>query len=158
MPRVRVSIAGLMGVVLVVALGLMAMRSGSYTWASAVLLLTCGLLSLGIVGMACGGTGERAWWVGFCVFGWGYLATTLWPHSPYFGGEGSPPLVLLQSLMVALGVHWPAIFAGFGEDWASPPPFAIVAHSFWSLLCRPPRRNAVPFPLRPTDRLIDSSR
>ncbi len=122
-----------MGVVLVVALGLMAMRSGSYTWASAVLLVTCGLLSFGIVGIACGGTGARAWWVGFCVFGWGYLAsTTLWPHMSRFGDEWSRTLVLLQSLMLALGVHWPAIFEGFVEDWTAPP-FAAVAHSFWSL-------------------------
>ncbi len=46
----RMTIARMMGGVLVVAVGLAALRSGSHIWAGAVFLLACGVLSLAAVG------------------------------------------------------------------------------------------------------------
>jgi hypothetical protein len=71
--KTRLSIAGLMGVVLVASLGLTALRSGTEEWAGATTLVTCGVLALGLVGAACRSGTERAWWLGFSLFGWGYL-------------------------------------------------------------------------------------
>lgn len=69
----RLSIARLMGVVLVASLALAALRSGSATWAGATFLVTCGVLMLAVVGAVCREGKERAWWLGFAFFGWGYL-------------------------------------------------------------------------------------
>jgi hypothetical protein len=69
----RVSIAGLMSVVLVTSLGLAALRSGNQEWAGATMLVACGLLSLGVIGAACRAGTERVWWLGFSIIGWGYL-------------------------------------------------------------------------------------
>jgi hypothetical protein len=74
---VRFSIAGLMGAVLTAALGLTALRSASETWAGAALLLTCGVLGLAVVGVVSRAADERAWWLGFALFGWGYLALAI---------------------------------------------------------------------------------
>jgi hypothetical protein len=73
MSRRRVSIAGLMWAVLLVAVGLAALRSGSDTWSGSIFLLTCGTLASGVVGIACDVPDARRWWVGFTVFGLGYL-------------------------------------------------------------------------------------
>ena len=51
----RFRVAGLMGAVLVIALGLAALRDASETWAGMTFLLTCGVLCLAIVGIVCGG-------------------------------------------------------------------------------------------------------
>jgi hypothetical protein len=66
---VRASIAGLMGAVLIAALGLTALRSASDTWSGATLLVTCGVLGLAVVGVVCRDAAERAWWLGFLLFG-----------------------------------------------------------------------------------------
>jgi hypothetical protein len=76
---IRFSIAGLMGVVLIVAIGLAALRSGSEIWAGVIFLTTCGVLALSIVGIFCRRDAERAWWLGFALFGWGYMALAFWP-------------------------------------------------------------------------------
>jgi hypothetical protein len=69
----RFSIAGLMGAVLVAAIGLAALRDPSELWAGVIFLLTCGVLMLAVVGVVCRGEARRAWWLGFALFGWGYL-------------------------------------------------------------------------------------
>lgn len=71
--RTRVSIAGLMWAVFLSAIGLAALKSGSDAWSGTIFLLTCGTLALGVVGIACDVPEARRWWVGFTVFGLGYL-------------------------------------------------------------------------------------
>ena len=69
----RFSIAGLMGVVLIIAaLGLAAMRLASELLAGIMFLLTSGVLCLAFIALICRGPAERAWWLGFNVFGWVY--------------------------------------------------------------------------------------
>jgi hypothetical protein len=68
----RLSIAGLMGVILIVALGLVGLKEGTEFWAGATFLLTA-LLLLGSILNAIHGRGAiRAGWVGFALFGWAY--------------------------------------------------------------------------------------
>ena len=89
MRRPRFSIAGLMGFVVVAAVGLAALRSPSVAWASTLFMVTCGVFGLAIVGAIYRSGVARAWWLGFCVFGLGYLAVVgftrseyLFPHMP----------------------------------------------------------------------------
>ena len=70
--RTRVSIAGLMWAVFLSAVGLAALKSGTDAWSGSIFLLTCGTLAVGVVGVACNARARR-WWVGFTVFGLGYL-------------------------------------------------------------------------------------
>jgi hypothetical protein len=80
--RARLSIAGLMGIVLVASLGLTALRSGTEIWAGATLLATSAVLALAVVGVVCRSGPERSWWLGFALFGWGYLGLVfLWPQT-----------------------------------------------------------------------------
>jgi hypothetical protein len=77
----RFSIAGLMGVVLVAAIGLAALRNPTELWDGVMFLLTCGVLMLSVVGVVCRREGGRAWWLGFALFGWGYFTLAFWsPH------------------------------------------------------------------------------
>ena len=78
MLRTRASIAGLMWVVLVVALGLAGLKSGTDLWSASIFLLTCAAMALGIVGIVCDAPAARRWWVGFTVFGVGYLILEFW--------------------------------------------------------------------------------
>lgn len=69
----RFSIKGLMVVVILVAIGIAALRSASELWASFVLTLTFGLLATAGLG-ALFSRGERqVFWIGFAAFGWGYV-------------------------------------------------------------------------------------
>ena len=78
MRTIRFPIAGLMLAVLVVAVALAALRTASETWAGVMFLITCGVLCLAIVGVVCRDGPKRAWWLGFALFGWGYLLLAQW--------------------------------------------------------------------------------
>jgi len=148
-----------MGVVLVAAIGLAALRNASETWAGVMLLLTCGVLALAVVGVVCRAESERAWWLGFALFGWGYLALAFWSwkNEP---SPSLPTLVWLDTLSTKLGLTpqgmggmggmgggmrsmWNAQFgaatlpggfggnaAGVGPNWS----YAQVGHCLWALL------------------------
>ncbi len=93
MRKIRVSIARLMGAVLIAAVGFAALRNLSDAWAGLMLMLTCGVLLMGVVGAVCQGPHERAWWLGFALFGFGYLALTfgksqLFTDAPHLPTEG----------------------------------------------------------------------
>jgi hypothetical protein len=101
---IRFSIAGLMGIVVVAAIGLAALRNASDNWAGVMLLLTCGTLALAIVGVVCRTEGERAWWLGFALFGWGYLALAFWSWH-HAGIPSLPTLDWLIALTATLGAN-----------------------------------------------------
>ncbi len=101
--RIRFSIAGLMGVVLVAAVGFAALRNASEAWAGWLLLLTCGVLTLAVVGSLCRGPAERAGWLGFALFGWGYLALAQWSS---LSKVTLPTISLADAIGSRLGGHF----------------------------------------------------
>ncbi len=157
---IRFTIAGLMGAVLAAAIGLAALRTASETWAGVMLLLTCGVLALAVVGVVCRGESERAWWLGFALFGWGYLALAFWCGNrarsprlptlmwldavgtklglpPHDGGMGAGVLSGLRSIGIR-GIHGSVgAFGGFGGNAGAggvDESFAQVGHCLWALL------------------------
>ncbi|MGP0070143.1 MAG: hypothetical protein ACLQGP_41915 [Isosphaeraceae bacterium] len=95
MRKIRFTIGGLMAVVVVAAVDFAALRTADATWAGALALLTYGALGLAIFGILFRRGAERAWWVGFLVFGWGYLRVAPWA----FAQNVRPPtLILLEWL------------------------------------------------------------
>lgn len=74
MKRFRFSLAGLMAAVLIVAVACAALRFASELWASATLTITVGVLLTAILGVVLREGRIRAFWLGFSVFGWAYLA------------------------------------------------------------------------------------
>ena len=73
----RISIRTLMAFVLVSAVGLAALRNASDPWAEMMLLVALVAAGVAVLGAALMRGRERAWWLGFAVFGGGYLAATL---------------------------------------------------------------------------------
>lgn len=129
----RVSIAGLMGIVLVVSFGLAVMREATEILAGLMFLATCGVLALSVVGLACRGKAERAWWLGFALFGWGYLALAFWfpEYTPQL-----PTMILVETWMSNAGAPVPQPRAGgMGGGFVDGvPPSREVGHCLWSLL------------------------
>jgi hypothetical protein len=75
----RVSIAGLMVAIGVVAVAIAALRNASEVWTGVLLSVTLVVLACSAFGVAYRRGAARAGWFGFAVFGWGYLALTLGP-------------------------------------------------------------------------------
>jgi len=73
MRRVRVSIAGLMAVIVLVSVGLAGMRNPTTLWASALFTITVASLCTGTLGAIAGSGHARLTWAGMAVFGWVYL-------------------------------------------------------------------------------------
>ena len=96
----RFRIGSLMGIVLVLAIGFAALKNASATWASAIFLLTCGVLGLAVIGAICRRGADRAGWLGFALFGWGYMALAFWP-SEFL--PNPPTLALLKGLLSVFG-------------------------------------------------------
>jgi hypothetical protein len=70
----RISIAGVTILVLATSVGLTALRFATPMWAGAMLLLTLGALTLAILGVTYRRGMRRAFWLGFVLPGWGYMA------------------------------------------------------------------------------------
>jgi hypothetical protein len=128
---VRFSIAGLMGAVLTAALGLTALRSASETWAGAALLLTCGVLGLAVVGVVSRAADERAWWLGFALFGWGYLALALWSLP---SATKLPTVTGLEAVWTKIGMTVPEVPPARGTIGGTDPSFIQIGHCVWALL------------------------
>jgi hypothetical protein len=75
----RFSIAGLMGLVVVVAVGVAALRFASELWAGILLVLTLMVLGASVLAFHERSGARRAWWRGFALFGWGYVVLALGP-------------------------------------------------------------------------------
>jgi hypothetical protein len=73
MKRLRITIADLILVVLVAAIGLAAIRSGSAAWAGAMLSITFFTMICSLLGVALGRGTRRIYWSGFATLGWSYL-------------------------------------------------------------------------------------
>ena len=95
MRSIRFSIAGLMGVVLLVAIGFAALRNPSENWAGVVLLATLAALGIAMVGAFCRSGATRGGFLGFAVFGWIYMIAAFYPF-------GIWPKLPTQSLLELL--------------------------------------------------------
>ncbi len=76
MARLRFSVAGMMMLLLVLGLVLASLRFTSESAAAAVLLVTQAILTFAILAIVYRAGEGRAFWVGFALFGWGYMALT----------------------------------------------------------------------------------
>jgi hypothetical protein len=142
MRTIRFPIAGLMLAVLVVAVALAALRNASETWSGVMFLLTCGVLCLAIVGVVCRDGPNRAWWLGFALFGWGYLLLSLWST------VSLPTMALLDAIAARFGMQVrfsggmgggmmsvALLAGGFGGGGGGPSnqPLREIAHCLWAL-------------------------
>jgi hypothetical protein len=108
MNRLRFTIAGLMAIVLFVAIGFAALRNADELWASATYTLAIAMISLAFVGAFVRKGKARAIWSGFAVFGLAYLLIGLSPqlkvvvplYFTYTAGQRPTPVPLIQ-----LGLH-----------------------------------------------------
>src|SRR3954462_4782123 len=82
-PR-RTSIAGLMGIVGVFALGMAALQFATVLWTAAASTITLALLLTAVVGTIWLRGPDRAYWSGFAAFGWAYLLLVDWD---WLGGQ-----------------------------------------------------------------------
>lgn len=74
MRRFRVSVGGLMVVIVYVALAISGLRFASGLMGGITCLLSLGLLMLGVAGVVYRRNGQQAFYLGFVLFGWGYIA------------------------------------------------------------------------------------
>ena len=114
MRPVRFSIAGLMGVVLLVATGLAALRSASETWASVLFLATFVAFCIALVGAFGDAGARRGAWLGFAVFGWVYVGAAF---EPYDFAPNLPTDTLLKVLAPSFGVDSRLLAGPFGRTW-----------------------------------------
>jgi hypothetical protein len=103
MPRPRVSIAALMGVVIASAIAIAALRNASENWAGAILSAVAAALGLATLGAVFRRGREQAFWLGFVLFGAGYA---LFIFGPWFSEEVRPHVAsssLLDALQTKIG-------------------------------------------------------
>jgi WD40 repeat protein len=79
MSRIRFSIASLLVAVLFVAVGFAALRESNELWDTGLLTLTLTALLVSILLAIHSRQAARAFWLGFALFGGGYLALSLVP-------------------------------------------------------------------------------
>ncbi len=79
MRRIRFNIASLLVVVLILGIGFAALRESSDLWDGGIFSLTLGVLLVSILLAIHRGDARRAFWLGFALFGGGYLVLSLVP-------------------------------------------------------------------------------
>lgn len=126
---VKVSIAGLMGIVLAVSIGLTALLSNSRVWAGTVQWAVFAVLALAAVGAICGTGRQRIRFLGFSVFGWGYM-TLLWTEAAF--SLTSPAQALIEFVGRHVGIYYDPMSSGHG--YLRVEQFQSTAHSLLSLI------------------------
>jgi hypothetical protein len=79
MKRIRFNIASLLVVVLFFGVGFAALRESNDLWDSGLVSLTLGALLISILLAVHRSEAKRAFWIGFALFGWSYLALPIVP-------------------------------------------------------------------------------
>jgi hypothetical protein len=79
MNRIRFNISKLVVLILALAIGFAALRESNDLWASGLFTLTVGVLLTTILLVVHRSDARRVFWIGFALFGWGYLALSLVP-------------------------------------------------------------------------------
>lgn len=130
MHRFRVSIAGLMCLVLFAAIASAGVADPLGPWAGILALFTRAVLSMALVGALCRTGPERAWWLGFASFGWIYLGLPI-PFSRY-RSQMLPTESVIELLWNLLGTSAVAMRDHpESEMWSSS---HEIARDVWSLL------------------------
>ncbi len=78
MSRLRITLAGSLGIVAVIAMGLAGMVSASGLWTTAAATVTFALLLTALLATRFLDGMDRAFWAGFALFGWSYLVLVNW--------------------------------------------------------------------------------
>jgi hypothetical protein len=86
--RLRISIRGLIALVLLVGFALAALRGASLGWATASILMALLALCTATLGSLTRSGPRRAPWLGFAVFGWAYFLLHFGPWSQWVSGYG----------------------------------------------------------------------
>lgn len=68
-----------MAAVAFIAIATTALRSASHHWASVTFTLALGGLATAVLYAICGGRQHRPFWLGFALFGWGYMTLAFAP-------------------------------------------------------------------------------
>jgi hypothetical protein len=79
MHRIRFSIASVLGVILVLGVGIAALRESTDLWESGLFTVTVGVLLLSVLLAIHRREARRAFWMGFALFGWTYLLFSMLP-------------------------------------------------------------------------------
>ncbi len=129
MRRIRFSIAGLMAAVAVAALAVAALRASTPAWAGAMLMLVWSVLGLAIVCAVYRPRGERTWWLGFALFGIGYLVLAFWSEIN-FDSLPTTALLLFLSSKFDPTIQKAAWSRTGSLHWT----FLHIAHCLWALV------------------------
>ena len=95
----RLTIASIMGFVVLVALGFAAVKNPTELWAGSLFLATLGMLLLSVVGVASCSGNMRIGWIGFALFGFGYFILVL------STGDLKPPTLPTTLLINYVYIH-----------------------------------------------------
>src|SRR5262249_42018111 len=79
MKRIRLNIASLLLAVLVLGIGFAALRESNGIWDAGIFTLTVGMLLISVLLAVHRKEARRAFWLGFALFGWSYMALSLVP-------------------------------------------------------------------------------
>jgi hypothetical protein len=102
----RFSLAGLMGIVAVIALGCVGLVSASTFWTSAAATITLGLLLGSVLGVVLLRGREQSFLLGFALFGIVYLLLVDWD---WFGGQLGHDLTAGLSDVAESIIPFPAV-------------------------------------------------
>ncbi len=102
MIRPRITIAGLMVIVLYVALGFAALTNANYFWADATYTLAIISIATALLGTIVRKGTARVPWIGYAVFGWTYVLLDVlpsWVNSGFgFARVTRPNLMLMWGI------------------------------------------------------------
>lgn len=110
----RFSLVGLLGAVMLCAVAIASLRFANELWACVVFTATVAALSFGCLALLCS-IASRPLWIGFTLFGWGYLALAF---GPWFGQNVGPFLLttrLLNAVQSSLQTSIPVSVASPGS-------------------------------------------
>ncbi|MHC5539942.1 hypothetical protein ACYOEI_17115 [Singulisphaera rosea] len=130
----RISLARLMVCVAAIAPGLAALRLPTVGMFGVAFLATGAVLLLAVVGAICRRGPSRAWWIGFALFGWGYLALV-------FGTRPTDPL---HPMLVTKTILLP--LKALILPNLQPPPARAIGRDFDSIIAALVGRSSLPGP------------
>jgi hypothetical protein len=103
----RFTITGLMGLVVVVAVGAAALRFASEPWAGVLVMLTLGTLGAAVLAFHERAGVRRAWWRGFALFGWGSVVLAMGPWASEAIAPHLPTTMGLDALYAQVNPRGP---------------------------------------------------